>query len=167
MLRISSARLSFVAMKDPRCEMLSTVLRDILPGLRLDPASEKSWASVNAAYVASREEDDVELFVAIDERDFAALSTIVGEWATGERMLVKHDREVLKRALKAFRKSLKVTLLDDQSSLGGGPFSGGRTSDIVGITPPSRYPEAVWEELARQKRLVHCGQGIYELPPGG
>ena len=134
---LSSARLSFGAMKDPRCEMLSTVLRDILPALRLDPTSDQAWASVNAAYVASREEDDVELFVAIDEREFAALSTIVAEWATGERLLVRHDREVLKRALKAFRKRLKIVRLDSESSVGVGPMSSGKQSSIVGVMKPS------------------------------
>ena len=158
------ARLSFVAMKDPRCEMLSTVLRDVLPGLRLDPTSDQSWASVNAAYVASREEDDVELFVAIDERDFAALSTIVGEWTTGGRMLVRHDREVLKRALKAFRKRLKIVRLDSESSVGVGPMSSGKQSSIVGVRPPDIYPQDVWDELVRQKRLVEGRDGSYELP---
>ena len=29
----------------------------------------------------------------------------------------------------------------------------------------ARYPREVWEELARQKRLLSVGHGIYELPP--
>ena len=111
--------------------------------------------------------DDGELGLAIECEDEAELRRILEAWHTGAEHLFLHDREVLKRAMKAYRKRLKVTLLDAESSLGGGPFSSGKASDIVGITPPSRYPEAVWQELARQKRLVHCGQGTYELPPGG
>ncbi len=69
----------------------------------------------------------------------------------------------LKKALKAFRKRLKLTCLDDQSRLGVGPMSSGRQSGIVGITPPDQYPLAVWEELARQGKLKRSGDGMYEL----
>ena len=43
-------------------------------------------------------------------------------------------------------------------------MSSGRPSGIVAITPPDQYPEAVWEELARQGKLRRAGQGLYELP---
>lgn len=69
----------------------------------------------------------------------------------------------LKAALKAFKKRLKLTCLDDQSRLGVGPMSGGRSSSIVAITPPDQYPPAVWEELARQGKLRRAGGGLYEL----
>ena len=71
--------------------------------------------------------------------------------------------EVLKRALKAFKKRLKLTRLDHESSLGVGPLSGGRPSRIVAITPPNQYPRAVWETLVDQGRLKKAGQGQYEL----
>jgi hypothetical protein len=69
----------------------------------------------------------------------------------------------LKAALKAFKKRLKLTCLDDQSRIGVGPMSSGRQSGIVGITPPDQYPPSVWEELARQGRLKYAGNGLYEL----
>jgi hypothetical protein len=71
----------------------------------------------------------------------------------------------LKAALKAFKKRLKLTCLDDQSRIGVGPMSSGRASGIVAITPPDQYPSAVWEELARQGKLRRSGNGLYELPP--
>jgi hypothetical protein len=74
------------------------------------------------------------------------------------------DPQQLKAALKAFKKRLKLTCLDDQSRIGVGPMSSGRPSGIVGITPPDQYPEAVWEELARQGKLRRAGNGMYELP---
>ena len=70
----------------------------------------------------------------------------------------------LKAALKAFKKRLKLTCLDDQSRIGVGPMSSGRASGIVAITPPDQYPAAVWEELARQGKLRRSGSGLYELP---
>jgi hypothetical protein len=70
----------------------------------------------------------------------------------------------LKAALKAFKKRLKLTCLDDQSRIGVGPMSSGRPSGIVAITPPDQFPLAVWEELARQGKLKWSGNGLYELP---
>ena len=69
----------------------------------------------------------------------------------------------LKAAMKAFRKRLKLTCLDDQSRIGVGPMSSGRKSGIVGITPPDQFPQAVWEELVRQGKLKYSGNGQYEL----
>jgi hypothetical protein len=69
----------------------------------------------------------------------------------------------LKLALKAFRKRLKLTRLDAESKLGGGPLSGGRSSAIVAIAPPNQYPQAVWDELVRQGKLKKAGHGTYEL----
>ena len=71
--------------------------------------------------------------------------------------------EVLKAALKAFKKRLKLTRLDDQSRLGVGPMSSGRPSGIVAITPPDQYPPEIWEELTRQGKLKRAGSGMYEL----
>jgi len=36
------------------------------------------------------------------------------------------DPEQLRKAMKAFKKRLKLTRLDDESSLGHGPMSGGQ-----------------------------------------
>jgi len=73
------------------------------------------------------------------------------------------DRQTLKRAMKAFRKRLKLTRLDQESSLGYGPITGGRKSDVVAIQPPNQYPKEVWAELVKQGRLKDAGQGFYEL----
>ena len=72
------------------------------------------------------------------------------------------SKEELKRALKAFKKRLKLTRLDDESRLGYGSMTGGGRSGIVAITPPNQYPIAVWEELVKQGRLRRSGNGLYE-----
>jgi hypothetical protein len=69
--------------------------------------------------------------------------------------------DVLKAALKAFKKRLKLTQLDDASRIGHGPMSSGQRSTIMGITPPDQYPRAVWEELVKQGKLKHAGHGMY------
>ncbi len=70
--------------------------------------------------------------------------------------------EELRKAMKAYKKRLKLTRLDDESSLGRGPLSGGKSSGIVAITPPSQYPKAVWDELVARGRLKYAGQGLYQ-----
>ena len=71
--------------------------------------------------------------------------------------------EELKLALKAFKKRIKATRLDDESRVGYGPMSGGGKSSIVAIIPPSQHSAAVWQELVKQGKLKYSGQGFYEL----
>ena len=69
----------------------------------------------------------------------------------------------LRDALKAFKKRLKLTRLDDESRLGHGAMTKGGRSGVQAIQPPLQYPKAVWDELARQGRLKHAGHGLYSL----
>ena len=72
---------------------------------------------------------------------------------------------VIKSAMKAFKKRLKLTVLDDDSRLGRGALSGGHTG-VFAIRPPSQFSREVWEELCRQGKLRDSGHGIYELVKG-
>lgn len=74
------------------------------------------------------------------------------------------DAAQLKSAMKAFKKRLKMARLDDESRLGHGALSSGGRSGIVAIVPPAQFPQAVWDELAREGKLRRAGQGLYELP---
>ena len=73
------------------------------------------------------------------------------------------SKEDLKLALKAFRKRLKLTRLDDESRLGYGPMTSGGKSGVVAITPPNQFSDEVWQELAKQGKLKHAGGRLYEL----
>jgi hypothetical protein len=151
-------------MFDPQMDLMSRHLAQIVDELATNAADAAPWSRAREVLGAARETEK-ELAAVIDAKDAAALRAIVAEWSSGKRVLPEQDREVLKRALKAFRKSLKVTRLDAESSIAGGPMSSGRHSGIVGMTPPARYPREVWDELVRQGRLRGGKQGIYELPP--
>jgi hypothetical protein len=72
----------------------------------------------------------------------------------------------LKAAFKAFKRRLKLTRLDEESRIAGGPLSSGRGSGIVAIAPLPEYPPAVWEELVRQGKLKKAGRGTYQLAEG-
>lgn len=73
------------------------------------------------------------------------------------------DPATLKRALKAFRKRLKLTRLGEESKLGRSPLTSGKISQVVAIMPPHQYPREVWQELVRVGRLRDSGRGFYEL----
>jgi hypothetical protein len=74
-----------------------------------------------------------------------------------------YDPEELRKALKAFKKRLKLARLEDESRLGHGPMSKGGRSEIMAVMPPNQFPRAVWEELVRQDKLRSAGHGLYEL----
>lgn len=152
-------------MIDPNMELLSTVVLGTIERLSADPEDAGAWEELQAARLVTKD-DTPELGAALEERDVAALQSLVEEWHSGKSHFPQCDRDVLKRAMKAFRKSLKVTRLAAESKLGGGPLSGGSDSQVVGVEPPRRYPLAVWMELVRQNRLATDGRGTFELPPG-
>jgi hypothetical protein len=151
-------------MFDPKMELLSTLLGGVVADLGAAPEDASPWSTAQQALAATGSSEP-ELAAVLAARDLAALRDLVTEWTSGRRPLPVCDREVLKRAMTAFRKSLKVTRLNDESSLTRNPMTQGRHSGILGMTPPSRYPPPVWRELARQGRLIAAKQGIYELPP--
>ncbi|MDD5327585.1 MAG: hypothetical protein PHY02_07200 [Phycisphaerae bacterium] len=70
--------------------------------------------------------------------------------------------ETLRSAIKAFKKRLKLTALDDDSRLGRSALSTGPTG-VFAIKPPNQFPQEVWNELCRQGRLRDTGHGLYEL----
>ena len=74
-------------------------------------------------------------------------------------------RDELRRAMKAFKKRLKVMRLDDESKLGGGPLSSGRDSGLVAIRPPDTFPQEVWDALVAQGRLAEERHGLYAIVP--
>jgi hypothetical protein len=74
--------------------------------------------------------------------------------------------EELKKALKAFKKRLKLTRLDDDSKLGHSPLTGNSKGQVVAIQPPSGFGKAIWEELADKGFLRRDGSAFYELVEG-
>jgi hypothetical protein len=69
----------------------------------------------------------------------------------------------LKAAMKAFRKRLKLTKLDEESKISNRAMTSGRKSAIVAIIAPREYPKPVWDELVREGKLKDVGRGFYEL----
>jgi hypothetical protein len=76
---------------------------------------------------------------------------------------VEHPPEELAAAMRAFRKRLKIVVLNDESRLGGRYTSGGRVSSISAIQPPDTFPPTVWKALVRDGQLKDTGRGFYTL----
>ncbi len=72
-------------------------------------------------------------------------------------------KETIKRAVKAFRRRLKLTREEDEARLGNDAMTQGRKSSIVGVKPPEQYPQEVWDELVKRGRMRSLGDGVYEL----
>jgi hypothetical protein len=73
--------------------------------------------------------------------------------------------EELRKALKAFKKRMKLTQLDDDSKLGHSPLTGSK-SKVISIQPPAGFGKEIWEELAEKGYLKRDGIGFYELVAG-
>ena len=73
------------------------------------------------------------------------------------------DEDVCRKAFLAFRKRLALTILDEESKLGHSPLTKGPQDTVAAIVPPAEWPQAVWDELARQGKLRAIGHGLYEM----
>jgi hypothetical protein len=149
-------------MFDPATSLVSRFLEACVVELQPDPANAEIWAKAGAALGPVRASDP-DLAAVIDAKDAKALRAIVELWFAGKRPLPAQDQEILRRALKAFHKTLKATLLDAESGIGGRGMSTGQVSGIIGIQPPSRFTPEVWNQLVRQGELRGGRHGIYEL----
>jgi len=74
------------------------------------------------------------------------------------------DDNTCQKALRAFKKRLRLTRLDDESQIDArNPLSKGEASQIDQIVPPTEFPKAVWDELVRRGKLRPTGKGFYAL----
>jgi hypothetical protein len=154
-------------MFDPQHALLSRLLARTAQRLATptdDAAAAAAWTEATDALGVTREREP-DLAAIVDGRDRAALEKVVAAWNDGSRMLPEQDRNVLHSAIKAFKKSLKLTRLDDESRLGVGAMTGGRQSGIVAISPPGRFAREVFDELVKQGRMRGGRDGLYELLP--
>ncbi len=73
------------------------------------------------------------------------------------------NAQTCKRAMRAFRKRLALTRLDEESRISShSALSSGADSGMSAIVPPIDWPESVWQELVRQDKLRYVGHGLYQ-----
>ncbi len=101
----------------------------------------------------------------------ASASPAVSTPTTGSPMAAAVSRaadappspEQLKAALKAFKKRLKLTRLDEESKISNRALTGGKKSSVSAIQPPNDYPRVYWDALVKEGHLRYIGSGMYEL----
>lgn len=129
------------------------------------------WLAARRALDLARPDDpdvdESDAALAIELRDLPELQRLVAGWRSGEIPLPVADRAILARAMKAFKKRLKLTRLDEESTLGGRAMTGGRSSAITAVRPPEQYPAEVWDELVARGRMRALGGGLLEATEGG
>ena len=76
------------------------------------------------------------------------------------------DPEILRQALRAFKRRVQFTQLDEESQINRhNPLSKGEDrKPSRAITAPVEFPDEVWQELVRQGKLIYLSHGFYELP---
>lgn len=160
----------------PTPEAIGAELESLVAQIRAqaDPAGGPVWGVVHRALIKSPI-DKAEAAAVIARRDVAALEAIAARLqgrvpeVTGEPAAVEPDPvdavdpETMKKAMRAFRKRLRLTRLDEESRLGVGPMTGGKHSQVSAIIPPNDFPRPVWDALVRAGRLHDRKQGFYEL----
>ena len=100
-------------------------------------------------------------------RDLAGLAAMIGELRAPQADVPDDtdapDAETCKKAMRAFRKRLSLTILDEESKLGRGPLSKGSGGGADVIVPPHEWPQSVWQALVHQGKLRYIGHGLYGL----
>ena len=154
-------------MSEPENWLLRTRLRDVRARLAAADAgaAEAAWRDADAAVAAAGAAEEAEIALPVMERDTAALDALLAAWDARKLPLSAWDQAVLKRALNAYKRRLKLTRADDEFSSSRNPMSRGAESGIVGTRPPEGYTRDVWDLLVAQGRLRDAGDGLLE--PGG
>lgn len=152
-------------MTTPENWLLLTRLRLVLARLELaDDAAETAsiWREADRAVADAGAGEDAVIALPVLERSLAELTALFTAWDMHETPLCAWDQAVLKRAMNAFKKRLKVTRGDDEVSSNRNPMSRGVSSSIVGIRPPEQYSADIWETLVAQGRLRDAGDDLLE-----
>ena len=151
-------------MSDQSNWLLCNRLRDVASKLAIGSDDEQSlWLEAERAIGDADADEDADIALPVLERSLPELEALIRSWDEGAGHLSAWDRAVLKRALKAYRKRLKLMRLDDESSGSRNPLSKGDSSGIAGIKPPEQYPAEVWAMLVQQGKLRDAGDGLLEL----
>lgn len=126
-------------------------------------AQDRLWREMERVIEKAGAEEDADLMLPVLERSLPDVHVLFDGWRDGTVPLPEWDKAVLKRALKAFRKRLKIARLDDESSGSRDPLSKGEHSSILGVRPPEQYLPRIWDLLVEQGRLRDGGHGLLEL----
>ncbi len=156
---------------DPRPE-LRTIVDEL--GAADPAAAGPLWGRAHQTLLKAHV-DPAAIMPIIAARDLDALTQLVERLERGDdapepdapatETDVAHDipADELRKAIRAFKKRLKLIRLDHESRLSVSPLSSGKSADVDAIMPPREFPDAVWQALVAEGRLRPAGKGFYEL----
>ena len=134
-------------------------------------AAGPQWGAMHKLLLKAKVEPGA-IMKLVANRNAAGLSDIV-RWLHGEeiaevieapaRTAPVVEPEVMRAAMKIFRKRLRYARLDAESRLGVGPMSSGKRNEIDAVEAPREYPTSVWLALVAAGRLKSEGKGFYAL----
>lgn len=156
-------------MTDAENWLLRTRLRDAHARIAAAPgtdAAAAAWRAAQAAVQAAGAGEDADVALPVLERDLQALDALLAAWDARKLPLSGWDQAVLKRAMNAYKRRLKLTRADDEFSSSRSPFSRGASSGINGTRPPEQYTQDIWALLVAQGRLRDGGDGLLEPGAG-
>lgn len=148
------------------CTRLRT-LRDRLAAGAAGPEADALWRAADRDVAAAGASEDATVALPVMERSLPDLAALLDAWDRRAAPLPAWDQAVLKRAMNAFKKRLKLTRADDEVSSNRNPLSRGTSSSIVGVRAPEAYTEDVWRLLVLHGRLRDAGGGLYEPAGAG
>lgn len=125
--------------------------------------AEAGWRELERVLEHAGADEKEEIALPVLDRSLEDVHALLDGWESGTVGLSEWDRAVLKRALKAYRKRLKLMRRDDESSASRNPLSRGDESTILGVRPPEQYPQEIWDFLVLQGKLRDAGGGLLEL----
>ena len=75
-------------------------------------------------------------------------------------MATKEERD---KAMKAFKKRLKIYQADAAGSSGPASHLSRDRGTITAINPPDSFPPEIWDELVEKGKLKKVGRNLYEI----
>jgi hypothetical protein len=154
-------------MFDPDTSLVSRLLEAASSNCSADPAADRGLDAGSGTDGASKVRKAIRRHRGHrGRRDFAALRSSSKRGTPASAPLPTQDIEVMRRAMKAFRKSLKVTRLDDESKIGRNPMTDGG-----GFVDPGHHRAAAFlarrvERARAPRRIARRPAGCYELAKG-
>lgn len=137
-------------------------LRDRLAAADGPGAGDAVWGEADRLVAATGCSEEAAIALPVLERSLDELDALLGLWDARRLPLSAWDQAVLKRAMNAFKKRLKVTRGDDEVSSNRNPMSRGVSSSIVGVRAPEQYSPDIWARLVAEGRLRDAGDGLFE-----
>ena len=144
---------------------------DRLEGVGDDPGARPMWGQVHVLLLKAKV-DPHEIGGIVASKSVEGLREAIAE-LKGEKPVEEEETppapaidvepEEKRKAMRAFRKRLKLVRLDHESRLGRSPLTGGKKAEVDAILPPHEFPREVWEALAADGKLRKAGGGFYEL----